>query len=130
MRNHYPIRSQSRKSFSHNINLRDYGGHSEIYDRITKVGFINYDSSYSTDICLDLPDKNIYLRKLSINYDLRGEGIGTDAYRVFERQMRRKGVREIVLVPENSRAARFWKRQGFKFEKKLHDGKPLWSKTI
>ena len=134
-RHQYPLRRPARPRFRPQDFARAelYGGHARIFDRQdTNIGFINYDTSYTTDISRELPNGTIYLRYFNISPEHRGEGYGSEAYRDFERQMIRHRVREIILVPKqhNPRIKEFWRREGFKKKEILPDGNELWSKNL
>jgi len=96
----------------------------------TNIGSATFETVHSADLSRDLTEGTVYLRGLDISPEHRGEGYDSETYRDFERHMIRLRVREIILVPRDSRMREFWRREGFKTKETLPNGQELWSKTL
>jgi GNAT superfamily N-acetyltransferase len=96
------------------VEVRDYGGHAEIFLGDREVGFINYNTGNNGDFpWIPVERHEVYLRYMNVHFKARNRGVGSQALREFERLLRAKGITKVSLHPNSARASRFWRRNGF-----------------
>ncbi|MDR7075538.1 GNAT superfamily N-acetyltransferase [Neobacillus niacini] len=90
----------------------------ELLNPVSTSVFIKLDDTYigMIDYLMENPkDQCPWLGLLIIHGDYQGFGFGTQAYALYESDMRKRGLKRIRLgvIKENGKAKQFWESLGF-----------------